>query len=133
MDELVARAYVSWGLWVADCPRPDCLGAEHYGHAPVTGVVGGLTDVGFRCASCGGIYRAEWPPNADDIWHVLSMRPMPNTRNWMLGEELRDLVVENVAHGIEVRGIENPGGVRMLDNRFGDRAIESGLYLPIGA
>lgn len=131
--DFVARAYVSWGIWVADCPRPGCLGAEHYGHAPITGIVGGLTDRGFRCARCGQMARSEWPPNADDIWWTLNQRPLIETRSWGLGETLEHLVLENVQHGIMPHGIENGPGVTMLDGRFNDRALPASEYLRIGA
>lgn len=100
MSELRAVVYVSWGLWVADCPRPDCLGAEHFGHAPITGAVGGLTQVGFACARCGLVCPCAWPENAADIWALLRQRPREETRNWMPGEELQNLLAENIAHGI---------------------------------
>lgn len=122
MDELIAVAYVSWGLWVADCPRPDCRGAEHHGHAPITGAVGGLTQVGFRCARCGLMCRAQWPANAEDIWHVLQQRPVVETRNWLPTETLEDLLRENLEHGIYPPGLESGAPVTIIDGRFTDRA-----------
>ena len=122
MDELVAKVYCSWGLWVARCPRPDCLGAEHYGHAPATGYVGGLTDQGFRCAGCGLVCRSEWPVNAEDIWAVLSLRPFVNTRNWELTETLEELVLENAQHGLGPVALDAPG-VQVVDGRFADRSL----------
>lgn len=131
--ELIARAYVSWGLWVADCPRPDCLGAEHLGHAPITGMVGGLTQAGFRCASCGLVCRSQWPDNAEDIWFTLSLRPMANTRNWVLGERLEDLIVQNAEHGILPPGIERDG-LTIVGGRFTDRElVSSASAFAIGA
>jgi hypothetical protein len=98
VSELKAIVYVSWGLWVADCPRPDCLGAEHFGHAPHTGYVGGLTRAGFCCAGCGLVCPCEWPANEDDIVRLLSQRPFPNTRNWKPGELVENLLAENIEH-----------------------------------
>ncbi len=98
--ELRAFAYVSWSLWVADCPVPACRGAEHFGHAPITGAVGGLTQRGFCCARCGLTCPSVWPDNAADIWAVLQMRPLPETRSWLIGESIEDLVAENVAAGL---------------------------------
>jgi hypothetical protein len=106
MPVLVAQAYVSWGLWVADCPRPDCRGAEHHGHAPITGVVGGLTQQGFRCARCGLVCQADWPANAEDIWFLLAQRPIVETRSWNRGETLEHLMIENAAHGIMLPALE---------------------------
>jgi hypothetical protein len=109
VSELRAVVYVSWGLWVADCPRPDCRGAEHFGHAPITGAVGGLTQVGFACARCGLVCPSQWPDNAEDIWRLLQQRPIEETRNWMPGEELADLVAENIAHGLVDLDAIEPG------------------------
>lgn len=132
MSDLTVKVYVSWGLWVARCVRPDCIGAEHYGHAPITGVVGGLTRHGFRCAACGLVCRAEWPANAEDIMFVLAQRPMSHTRNWNLGETLEDLIVENVVHGIPLPGITK--GLTIVDGKFTDRQlVAAGPRFAIGA
>lgn len=130
-DELTAAVFVSWGLWVADCPRPDCRGAEHFGHAPITGVVGGLTQTGFRCARCSLVCRAAWPANAEDIWHLLAQRPVVETRSWALGETLEDLITENAAHGILPPGI-GPDGLTILDGRFTDRQLVGATRFAIG-
>jgi len=131
--DLAARAYVSWGLWVARCPRPDCLNSEHFGHAPITGAVGGLTSSGFRCARCGLVCRAEWPENAEDIWFVLSLRPVINTRNWELHESLEQLLVENAEHGILPPGLTDCG-LSIVDGRFTDRSlVAAGARFEIGA
>lgn len=131
-DELVARAYVSAGVWVADCPQLWCVHADHYGPGPQTGRIGGLTRTAFSCLYCGLRCRAEWPANAEDIWAVLAWRPMPETRSWMPGETLEDLVIENAAHGL---GPALPGvaGITILDGRFADRAlVAAGPRLAIG-
>lgn len=99
-----AKVYVSWGLWVASCPADGCPGAEHYGHAPITGHVGGLTLTGFKCAHCGLMCAAEWP-RADlcaDAVALLAMRPVPATRNWRpdIDEPTDALLGENVEHGL---------------------------------
>lgn len=133
VDELSATVQVSWGLWVANCPRPDCLGAEHYGHAPITNLVGGLTLGGFRCSRCGLACRSDWPGNAEDIWFVLAQRPCAETRNWLPGETLEDLIIENAAHGILPPGIER-GPMRILDGRLTDRSLPAaGSSFAIGA
>lgn len=123
MSEPVAKVFVSWGLWVADCPRDGCRGSEHFGHAPITGHVGGLTQVGFRCARCGLVCPSQWPPNAADIWRILAQRPLDETRSWALGEPLDHLIAENVAHGlIAPETLRELGGVALLDDRLGDAA-----------
>ena len=94
-----AIAYVSWGLWVAKCPRPGCPNNEHYGPHPETGHVGGLTGRGFACSHCGLVCAVEWPPNVDDIMRLLMMRPVPATRNWQPGEDLHDLLQGNMVNG----------------------------------
>jgi hypothetical protein len=123
LSTLCATAYVSWGLWVADCPRPDCLGAEHSGHAPITGKVGGLTSVGFHCSRCGLICVSEWPPNATDIEWVLAQRPEPATRNWRPPEGLDDLLRENIEHGIVPAGLGEGEAIHVVNDRVMQRAI----------
>ena len=36
----------------------------------------------YHCVECGHMCEVEWPPNADEIWEVLSERPAPKNRNW---------------------------------------------------
>jgi len=91
---------MSHGLWVADCPREGCRGAEHYGSHPVTGYVGGLSRSVFRCENCKLSTEAQWPSDADDIEMLLSARPVPETRNWLPGESVRDLLTENLANRV---------------------------------
>lgn len=86
----VARAYANWGRWVADCPHPYCDSA--------LGVA--LGEAVFRCRECDTAADLVWPANVWDIATVLAMRPHPKTRNWVPGETLEDLVLENLAHGV---------------------------------
>lgn len=97
---LRAVAFVDTGLWVAKCPRPHCNGAEHFGPHPLTGYVGGLTARGFTCANCHWQGPVGWPPNVDDINFLLSLRPVPDTRNWLPHETVHDLLAENATHGV---------------------------------
>lgn len=104
-DAFVARARVCHGKWVADCPHPDCRGAEHFHdpYAPPGFEWGGLTRTAFHCRAQDGCrlsYPVVWPPNAVEIDRALGLRPIMTTRNWNPGETLADLVVENLAHGI---------------------------------
>jgi hypothetical protein len=94
-----AVVYANWGRWVARCPRPGCPGAEHFGPDAISGHVGGLTGIGFRCAHCGLVCAADWPPNVDDIMRLLLMRPVPANRNWEPGQTVHDLLAENVEQG----------------------------------
>lgn len=100
MSDLCALVRVHWGRWIADCPRPGCTNSEHHGADPVTRHVGGLTGSAFRCAHCSLACQAVWPPNVDDINTLLSQRPVPSTRNWLPGETLHDLLVQNLEHGL---------------------------------
>lgn len=99
-----AIAYLNWGLWVANCIRPGCLNAEHFGKHPITGHLGGLTGTTFRCGTngggCGLTCAAVWPPNVADIERLTMCRPAPMTRNWYPGETVHDLLAENLEHGV---------------------------------
>lgn len=101
---MIAMAYMNWGRWVADCPREECPNAEHFGAAPVTGHVGGLTDCAFRCGFCTLECPALWPPDRALIETILGERPVPSTRNWRPGEPARGLVDENITRGITTIG-----------------------------
>lgn len=130
--ELVAYARVNWGRWVADCPRPGCTQAEHYGSDAATGHVGGLTGRAFHCGAerslcgcgraapsgCGLVCRVEWPANIEAIEKLLAMRPAAQTRNWSPGEDLVDLLMENTEHGVtglDAAQVEtgHPGGTML--------------------
>lgn len=73
-----APARVNWGAWVADCPNPDCGGAEDIWLAyPI-----------FFCMTCGNsMAGGVWipvalpeDPNLVDL--KLSLRPRIEDRNW---------------------------------------------------
>ena len=79
-------AYLNHGRWVADC---ECR-------------AGILVDRGgglYGCRECRTFWLIEVPIDAAEIDRVVSMRPLRN-RNWLPGETVGDLMVENVAHGI---------------------------------
>lgn len=80
-------AYVNHGRWVADCP---CAGAE---------VVSPGVDM--RCGSCGMTSPVKFPKKADQdrINGLLEKRP-PMNQNWR-GENVADLLGENIAKGLE--------------------------------
>ena len=116
----VAVVFMSWGRWVARCPRPACHNAEHFGPS-TDGTPGGLAG-GFRCRSeaggCGLVCEARWPAQVEEIEWLLMQRPVPSTRNWQPGEDLSALLAENIQHGIvplSPAGLdEHPGGRLLL-------------------
>lgn len=88
----VAYAEANWGRWLARCPRPWCTNAI----ALEVGQVEFLC-VGARDA-CGFSGPVVWPPDPQAIEALLGMRPVQRTQNWLPGETLEDLLVENAAH-----------------------------------
>src|SRR4051812_6001871 len=100
---LAAVAYMSWGMWVARCPRPGCPNAERRGRCD-DGTVGGLRAEHFECrrayGGCGLRCAVEWPADIANLERVLLARPVPANRNWTPGETLLELIAENAAHGI---------------------------------
>jgi hypothetical protein len=129
---LTVTVYANHGRWKADCPRPYCGNAEAFG-LDMLGNPGGLTVSSFRCreeyGGCGLRCAALWPTNRRDIEWVLMQREMPSTRNWIPGEQILDLMQENIAHGIQpisqaaLDDPHHPGGVLLRVN--GDQ-IEGG-------
>jgi hypothetical protein len=91
------------GHWVARCPRQGCHNAEQVGRCD-DGTTGGLDGQRFYCreshGGCGFTCAADWPPNISDIEKLVMCRPVPATRNWLPGEDLHDLLQENLEHGI---------------------------------
>lgn len=85
---VLARAYA--GHWIADCPRCAYAVALRFG-SPV-----------FDCRDCGLGVEVRWPSETmrHGIERLLMLRPVPATRNWLPGETLHDLLVENVRHGV---------------------------------
>lgn len=123
-----AVPYCEGGLWIARCPQEWCVGADHYGPGPHTGRIGGLGEDRFTCPRCGNVVEVSWPTNVDDIMHVLMQRPMPETRNWRPGEEVKDLIIENAIHGIG-RAELAATGVQLTADRFSDRTALAGRTL----
>lgn len=113
----VARAYVYAGDWVADCPRPPDQGKcgnVEFLYAPSR--MNGPRDQKkpfFHCSYCGQQAEIDWPDSEHEILMVLSLRPIPDTRNWYPadhpvavnfriphGQSIRDLLDENAEHGV---------------------------------
>lgn len=67
----MARAYVNFGRWVADCPQ-DCGCALALQPGMLL----------FSCPECHHMCEVEWPADPDGIWEALSERPAPRNRNW---------------------------------------------------
>lgn len=86
LDE-TARAFIADSSWRARCPTDGC-GAE---------IFVSCADPRLLCPICQrGYFPVEFPDDADKIEAVLSIRPAPQTRNWLLHETLADLKSENV-------------------------------------
>lgn len=109
-DTVRAVAIVNHGVWMARCPRPFCTNAERHGRDPKTGHAGGLDGATFRCSNCGLTCQSEWPEAVDDITWLLSLRPVPATRNWEPPETVLDLLIQNTDHGITPVPVEDAKG-----------------------
>ena len=87
------HAIVNHNRWIAIC---ECGGAE----------VADPSDRRMYCFSCFNILNdgytreVEFPRRWKAIEHRLKERPEPLNRNWILGETLKDLEAQNVAHGL---------------------------------
>ena len=82
------EVHVSAGRWCAPCPW--CPASEYPSSVhPV-----------FMCSQChnnGSLVwvLVKWPKNRWEIEEVLSLRPVAQTRNWIPGEDVMNLVKEN--------------------------------------
>lgn len=112
----VAYAFANWGAWKANCPARYCRSAmQLQRRQPV-----------FRCAECGTGADVVWPPFTEDAETLLMMRPDPCTRNWVPGEDLHDLLAENMLHGLTPPELEgHPGGTVLAI--VGDRITRNEL------
>jgi len=86
--KLRVAAVVDNGRWIVKCP--DCPGAQ----------LTAADDPRFMCVECanaavGGLWRpVVWPTDHAEIGELLDVRPR-DTANWLPGETVRDLQVEN--------------------------------------
>lgn len=85
----VAYARANAGRWVVDCPRQFCGSALKLNPGD-----------GFRCWECGTSADVVWPADSAAIEQALMLRPNPGNRNWVPGESVLDLLLENLRHGI---------------------------------
>lgn len=67
----LARAYVNYGRWIAECPSSDGGALELDPHQGM-----------FNCPECKALMPIEWPYDADAIWNELEKRPAARNRNW---------------------------------------------------
>ena len=83
----MTQAYTNHGRWVAECGTPYCTEAH-------------LVEPGdrFECGNCGESYGVEFPDDKLLIDAALGRRVVPQTRNWLPGETVTDLVTENEQH-----------------------------------
>lgn len=115
MTELVARALVYGGDWIAECPRPGCSNAEHLFQPRFPGGPREIRQQFFACSYCHFTGPISWPDDQvmEGIAAVLATRPLPHTRNWYPtdhptavaahiphGQTVRQLLEENAEHGI---------------------------------
>lgn len=98
VGKAVAVARVSGSCWIVDCPDPACGGAEF----------ANFVEPLFFCCACRNAAWENRPlavevPSAKqrgEVEAVLVKRDDPNTRNWVPGESVSDLKVENVTRGV---------------------------------
>jgi hypothetical protein len=86
---MAARA--NWGRWIVDCGRcENAIWAEPY-----------LT-LAWSCRWCDGLIEVVWPdPDmVAGVERLLMQRPNPKTRNWVPGETLSELMLENGKAGV---------------------------------
>lgn len=102
MNEFRVAPFISWGMWVALCPR-GCGNAEKRGRCD-DGTIGGLEAERFTCRrshhGCGFQCAVDWPSNIADIEALVLARPRVSSQNWTPGETLHDLLRENIRNGI---------------------------------
>jgi hypothetical protein len=85
--------YANEGRWIVECP--DCRGAQ----------LACLTDPRFMCHCCANIGNSGhwrpvvWPKNKARLEKILHARDIVN-QNWYPGESIRQLVAENLEHGL---------------------------------
>ncbi|MGE0464598.1 MAG: hypothetical protein AB7Q16_24790 [Vicinamibacterales bacterium] len=82
--------FVSGGKWLIECACGNCpaVAPEWEGLA--------------CCYECGAVYTGlVLPPEADEIERLLVARPRLGNRNWVPGEPLELLRLENRMHGVE--------------------------------
>ena len=129
-SDVRAIVFMAGGHWVARCPRQGCTNAEKYGRCD-DGTIGGLDGQRFYCreshGGCGFTCGVTWPPNVSDIEKLVMPRPVPGTRNWVPGEDLHDLLKENIEHGLVPSEALNDGPTRPILGIYDDQVIVGSL------
>ena len=54
-----------------------------------------------KAQEAGQVYEIQWPQDVKQIEKILSKRKSEN-KNWIPGETVQDLIVQNISHGVEV-------------------------------
>jgi len=91
----IVAAEIHRSAWVVSCPFCRNAQVAEFGEP-------------FFCVDCvmqGNGFKAMgiiFPENIDKIERILLKRPDPNTRNWLLGETIEQLIAENIDHEVEV-------------------------------
>jgi hypothetical protein len=90
----VTCVYANRARWVASCSYAADCGDE-------AAELNRFQDV-FICAACGRPTTVVWPSEETvyGVERLLMMRPHVKNRNWIPGETLIDLMVENAANGV---------------------------------
>lgn len=97
---VAATARVNGSRWIADCPHPDCNGAEYVS----------FVDPFLFCHECRNaavdnqMIKIEIPSDRlrSQVESYLVARPIAATRNWIPSETVKQLRDENREHGIRV-------------------------------
>lgn len=89
----VAYAEANWGRWIARCPAGLCTNAMQLHR----------WQQHFACAGaggCGWTTDVLWPADPEAVEALLALRPAARTRNWLPGETLQQLLLENAQHDV---------------------------------
>ena len=81
--------FVNHGRWIVNCSTKYCDGARL------------AVDAAKPCSNCGCVTAATFPADKQLIDAALARRIVPDTRNWLPGETVNDLVAENETHSHE--------------------------------
>lgn len=80
-------AHVNHGRWIADCSCGSGVSVD--------------LEMPGCCFDCGAVYWVmKFPEDFARIEHVLALRPRMENRNWVPGEDLAKLLLENELNGI---------------------------------
>ena len=88
------QAYIHNDAWVAYCPDITCTGI----------IIVDEEDPVMFCVDCHNALNNKHPysiefKNKNEVEHLMSLRKNPRTRNWLPGETIEDLMLEQERHG----------------------------------